>query len=278
MSDGICRSDSFRKYPKPFVKWAGGKGQILDELLARVPAQYNTYFEPFLGGGALFFSLLPRKAVLNDKNEELMNGYMVIQSQVEALIQSIKGHVNSKKHYYKVREVDPVSLNPVERAARFIYLNKTCYNGLWRVNKEGKFNVPFGRYKNPLICDEENLRLVAAALKDVTLLCQDFECALESARAGDFVYFDPPYYPLSDTACFTMYVEAGFGPSEQERLARVFERLSRMGVFVMLSNSDTEYIRDLYRGFRIEVVQAPRAINCRKDRRGPVSELIIRNY
>ena len=207
-----------------------------------------------------------------------INAYRVIQTDVEALIECLTGHVNSREHYYRVRATDPSLLSRVERAARFIYLNKTCYNGLWRVNKKGQFNAPFGRYKNPLICDHENLRSVSQALKGVMLLCEDFEVAVKSAQSGDFVYFDPPYHPVSETAYFTSYVDDGFGPEEQERLAEVFRELSDKGVLVMLSNSDREYIRDLYRGFRIESVQAKRAINCRADRRGPVSELIIRNY
>jgi DNA adenine methylase len=267
------------------VKWAGGKGQILGELLKRVPDTYGTYYEPFVGGGALYFALSPARAVLNDKNPHLMNAYSVIRDDVESLIRKLAEHeaayrqtVPQSAYYYRVRSLKPWSLPPVERASWLIFLNRTCYNGLWRVNSEGVFNVPFGRYKNPRILDEANLREISALLQSVTLRCVDFEEVLEGAQAGDFVYLDPPYDPVSDTSRFTNYVDEGFGPKDQERLAGVFEALSRRGVLAMLSNSDTPLIRRLYARYEPEVVCAKRPINCRGDRRGVINELVIRNY
>jgi len=267
-----------RQVPRPFVKWAGGKSQILGHLLGCVPPRFGRYYEPFVGGGALFFALLPEDAVISDSNEELINAYLVIRDHVEELIESLKKHRNEEDYYYAVREQDPDKLSPVERASRFIYLNKTCYNGLWRVNSRGKFNVPFGRYKNPRICDEENLRAVSRALQGVSILCCDFEEAVANAGPGDFVYFDPPYYPLSETARFTQYTREDFGPEEHARLARVFKELDKRGCFVLLSNSDTEFVRSLYAGYNIRPVQANRCINCKGDRRKGVTELLISNY
>ncbi|MGE5485827.1 MAG: DNA adenine methylase [Ignavibacteriales bacterium] len=270
---------------KPFVKWAGGKGQILGELLARVPERYGGYYEPFVGGGALFFALNPERAVLNDRNEELINAYSVIRSKVSDLAGALAAHasqhrLHGRDYYYRVRDLNPDTLSDVERASRFIYLNKTCYNGLWRVNNEGRFNVPFGRHKNPRILDEENLRAVSDSLRHVTLLCTDFESSLGAAQPGDFVYFDPPYHPLSETSYFTKYVDNGFGPEDQIRLAAVFRSLAGRGVNVMLSNSDTKFVQNLYPRdeFEVEIIQAKRPISCRAEGRGVVNELVIRNY
>lgn len=260
------------------MKWAGGKGQTLPELLSRMPSQFGRYFEPFLGGGALFFASSPGEAFLSDRNPLLINAYAVVRDHVGELVQSLSRHSPDKEHYYVMRRADPGSLSGVERASWFIYLNRTCYNGLWRVNSRGRFNVPFGRYKSPRIVDEENLIRGSRALRATTIAYADFEEALERAEEGDFVYLDPPYHPVSETAGFTTYVEGGFDLSEQARLAGVFRKLSDAGVLAMLSNSDTEEVRRLYSGFRIETVQAKRPINCRGDRRGAISELIVRNY
>ncbi|MBP8613886.1 MAG: DNA adenine methylase [Firmicutes bacterium] len=294
-----------RVVARPFVKWAGGKSQILCELLPRIDISPRNYWEPFVGGGALFFALLEtgiihshsdencdfcgdnamgsksspgKKIVINDKNEELANAYRVVQSNVADLVESLERHLVTKEHFYKVRAQDPSELSEVERASRFIFLNKTCYNGLWRVNKKGHFNVPFGRYKNPRICDETNLLAVSCALRGVTILSRDFEEVAICAQSGDFVYFDPPYHPLSETSDFTSYVDSGFGTKDQERLASVARYLTRAGVFCMISNSDTEFARKLYAGFRVEHVEARRSINSKKDRRGWVPELIVRNW
>lgn len=265
--------------PKPPVKWAGGKGQLIPQFEPLFPKTgWDFYIEPFVGGGAVFFHLLPRKAVLIDSNEELINFYIVVRDELEALLDDLRKHKNNAEYYYYIRSLDPGFLTPVERASRFLYLNKTGYNGLWRVNSQGKHNVPFGRYKNPKIVDEPNLRLVRDALKRAELLCGDFSLVLDYARPGTFIYLDPPYHPLSDTANFTSYTADAFGPDDQRRLAGVFRELDKKGCLVMLSNSDTPFIRELYAEYDIQVVYARRAINCRGDRRGPITELVIRNY
>lgn len=266
------------KKPRPPVKWVGGKRQLLEQLGPLFPSRFNVYHEPFVGGGAVFFHLLPPEAVLIDNNPELINFYLVLQNKLDELLYDARKHRNEAGYYYRLRDIDPETLSPVERASRFLYLNRTGYNGLWRVNSKGRYNVPFGRYKNPKIVDEENLRLVSAALSKAVVILGDFSEVLFHAQTGDFVYFDPPYHPVSDTAGFTNYTPAGFGPGDQERLAGVFRELDRRGCFVMLSNSDIDFIRRLYRGYDIRVVRAKRAINCRADGRGPVEELIIRNY
>ncbi len=266
--------------PRPFVKWAGGKRQIVSHLISRIPKEFGTYYEPFLGGGALLFEILPERAVVGDVNEELINAYLVIRDRVEELISDLKKHRNERDYYYRIRSLDPKSLDPVRRASRFIYLNKTCYNGLWRVNSRGMFNVPFGRYKNPKICDEENLRAVSEYLRssDVRIVLGDYRETLKTAGEGDFVYLDPPYAPVSETSRFTEYVSGGFSEEDQIKLAEVFRDLDRRGCYVMLSNSDTPLVKELYRDYLIEVVEANRFINRVANRRRGYRELIIRNY
>jgi DNA adenine methylase len=261
--------------PRPFLKWAGGKGQLLSALRPYVPPGYRRYFEPFLGGGALFFDRLPEKGVLSDVNAEIVGCYVAVRDQVDKLIRALKVHRYEADHYYAVRDTDPHSLAPIERAARTIFLNKTGFNGLYRVNRSGKFNVPFGRYARPLICDEDNLRACSKALAKVELVVADFEGAVARARLGDFVYFDPPYVPLSRTATFTAYAAGGFGLEQQQRLAALFARLAGRGVHVLLSNSDVPEIRTLYAAYRIETVKATRTINSKATRRGPVSEVLV---
>jgi len=251
---------------------------LLGELLKRVPSTFGRYYEPFVGGGALFFALQPERAVLADKNQELVNAYLVVRDKVEELIASLRQHRNNRDYYYRLRSLDPGGLTSLERASRFIYLSKTCYNGLWRVNRQGYFNVPYGRYKDPKICDEDNLRTASAALQGVEIRCGDFAEALQTATSGDLVYLDPPYHPLSGTAHFTAYVEQGFDEEEQRRLAAVFRELDRRGCQVLLSNSDTAVIRSLYEGYRVEVVSANRCISCRGDSRRGATELIISNF
>lgn len=267
--------------PHPFVKWVGGKGQLVAELLERAPLEFGGYHEPFVGGGALFFALqragrlAGKQVVLSDVNQELIDAYCAIRDQVEAVIRQLRTHRYDHDHFYEVRGWDPATLAPAKNAARLIFLNKTGFNGLYRVNSKGKFNVPFGRYKNPLICDAVNLRAVSVALAGVEILCQPFTQAAARARKGDFVYFDPPYVPLSSTAYFTAYARNGFGPADQLRLADAFAGLAKRGVRVMLSNSDTPDVHTLYKGFRLDTVQARRNVNSRQDRRGPVGELIV---
>jgi DNA adenine methylase len=261
--------------PRPFLKWAGGKSQLLGRLRTCVPSSYDRYFEPFLGGGALFFSLRPAKGVLGDINREIVDCYTAVRDDVGGLVRALRNHRYDTDHYYAVRDADPAALSLVERAARTIFLNKTGFNGLYRVNRAGKFNVPFGRYAKPAICDEENLRACSAALANAELVAGDFACVAARAKAGDFVYFDPPYVPLSRTAAFTAYAPGGFDLDAQSRLAAFFGKLAARGVALLLSNSDVPEIRKLYARYRIHTVAATRAINSNATRRGPVKEVLV---
>ena len=285
----------YKKYtdekPKPFVKWVGGKRQLLKQFRSDnlyPPFAFNpkkaTYFEPFAGGGAMFFDLLPEKAVLSDMNEELVITYNVIKNDTEALIKKLKEHQkkNNKEYFLKIRAQVAEKLSKVDRAARFIYLNRTGFNGLYRVNRSGQFNVPFGDNRNPLICDEENLRKAHSAMKNTSILHQDYKKVLEKAKKGDFIYFDPPYYPVSKTAAFTNYTKEGFLEKEQEELRDVFVKLHKRGCYVMLSNSDTPFINKLYskldKKIVIKKVFAGRAINSKGSGRGKIKEVVVINY
>lgn len=273
---------------KPFVKWVGGKRQLLTQFRKMnlyPPEKFDTkkhrYFEPFVGGGAVFFDLLPEKAFLSDLNAELVTTYNVIKNDVEALIQSLKKYKYEKEYFLKVRAKNPKTLSDVEVASRFIYLNRTAFNGMYRVNSKGEFNVPFGKYNNPLICDADNLRKVSKALKGVQIKHQDYKAVLKHAKQGDFVYFDPPYYPVSKTASFTAYNADAFLDKEQIELRDTFVELHKRGCFVMLSNSDTPFINKIYSGIkdvRINKVQAGRAINSKSSGRGKITEVLVTNY
>lgn len=283
MEQPVLKKNVFRDYrrsegPRPPIKWAGGKGRLIPQYEPLFPTRFNTYHEPFLGGGAVFFHLRPERAILIDNNPELINFYLVVRDRLEELLSDARKHRNEAEYYYRVRAMDPEAMDSVARASRFLFLNKTAYNGLWRVNRQGRHNVPFGRYRNPKIVDEENLRLVSEALKKARILLADFSEVLCFAKAGDFVYFDPPYHPLSETANFTDYTAESFGPEDQKRLAAVFGELDSRGCLVMLSNSDTPFIHELYKGYDVRVVYAKRSINCLAEGRGPISELVIRNY
>lgn len=272
----------------PVVKWAGGKRQLLNQIIKYMPEVFSTYFEPFLGGGAVLFELQPGRAVVNDISSELINIYQVIKDNVEELIEDLKKHQNNKEYYYELRRQDRdrmkyERLSPVQRASRMIYLNKTCYNGLFRVNKAGEFNTPFGNYKKPNIVNENVLRAVSGYFNkaDITITCRDFEDALQEAKKGDFVYLDPPYDPLSDTASFTGYDKGGFDRDEQIRLKKVCDKLNEKGVKFLLSNSATDFIKELYhdyRNYRVEVIHAKRAINSKADKRGAIDEVLVMNY
>ncbi len=264
--------------PRPPVKWAGGKSRLMTQFMPLFPEKYDLYIEPFAGGSAVFFHLRPSRAVLIDSNAELINFYQVVREQLDDLLADVEKHRNTARYYYDIRALDPLQMDRVSRASRFLYLNKTGYNGLWRVNKKGRYNVPFGRYKNPKLVDRENLRCVSTALQQAVLIPGDFSMVLEYIQPRTFVYLDPPYHPLSKTAGFTGYTADAFGEEEQRRLAKVFNRLHEKGCWVMLSNSDTSFIKELYRGYDLRVVYARRAINCLAGRRGPVTELVIRNY
>ena len=264
----------------PVVKWVGGKTRLLPDLLARIPERFGRYYEPFAGGAALFFRLAPKRAVLADANHDLIGLYTAIAKDVGAVIRRLEIHreAHSEAHYYEMRarwNDREVSWSTPERAAAFIYLNKTCFNGLWRVNRKGEFNVPFGKYTNPTICDEENLRAVSLALQDAVITSLDFEKTTLPAKRGDVAYFDPPYVPVSATANFTAYTAGGFGFEDQVRLRDVAMRLDARGVHVLLSNADVPLVRELYKGFRVEEVQAPRRVNSKGGKRGNVGEVLI---
>lgn len=274
--------------PKPFVKWVGGKRQLLSqfkELNLYPPEGFdpikNKYFEPFVGGGAVFFDLLPEKAALSDLNRELVITYNVIKNQLDELLVSLKKHRNEKEFFLKIRAQDSSKLDDISIASRFIFLNKTAFNGLYRVNSKGQFNTPFGKYNNPMICDEENLRRVSKALQQVEIKHQDYKEVLKSAKKGDFVYFDPPYHPISKTSSFTSYTKEGFLDKEQTDLRDTFLELHKRGCFVMLSNSDTPFINEIYsghKGIRINKVEAGRAINSKGSGRGKITEVLVTNY
>lgn len=264
----------------PVVKWAGGKTKLLEEILQRRPARFRRYYEPFLGGGAVFFRMAPAQAVLADVNADLMNTYRCIAQQVDDVIRRLTVHRerHDEAYYYGTRErwnQRTGAQADVDRAAMFIYLNKTCYNGLYRVNRKGLFNVPMGRYSAPRIFEPEALRAASRLLARADLRCGTYEAAVDSARAGDFVYFDPPYQPVSSTANFTSYTADSFGEKDQARLAEVARSLAERGVSVMVSNSDTPLIRELYDGFQIDRVLCARAINSRASSRGSVAEVLI---
>lgn len=273
---------------RPFLKWVGGKRQLLPELVKYVPklTSKHTYYEPFIGGGALLFELQPPKAAINDSNRELINCYEVIRDSLDELLEELSNakYSNSETSYYKMRDLDRSkkypNLSEVQKAARIIYLNKTCYNGLFRVNSQGQFNVPFGRYKNPNFLDDAVLRAVNKYLNsnDITLSNQDFKEAVEDAKKGDFVYLDPPYDPVSATASFTGYDVNGFNRNEQERLKKLFDALTTKGCKVMLSNSCTDFIQDLYKDYQVKIVRATRSINSNALKRGMVDEVLVFNY
>jgi len=272
----------------PFLKWAGGKASLLTQYKRYLPSpdRYTRYVEPFVGGGALFYWLQahhgPKPARLADINRHLIGTYIAVRDQVEALIEALGEHTPDREHFEQVREQNPDLLDPVAQAARFIYLNRTCYNGLYRVNKSGRFNVPYGKYKNPRICAPELLRLASAALAETELLVADFGEAVADCGQGDFVYFDPPYVPLSGTANFTEYADEGFGLDQQRRLVELICRLDDAGALVMASNSDTPIVRELYKlpdyMFPIRPITARRMIGCDAAKRGVVGEVVIANY
>lgn len=265
---------------RPFIKWAGGKRRLLEQYSPFLPnpTEFNYYFEPFLGGGAVFFHLKPAKAFLADLNADLINCYRTVRDHPEELINALSKHKTSEQYFYKVRELVPENLTPLERASRFIYLNKTCYNGLYRVNKQGQFNVPYGRYKKPLICDAEVIHIASESLKSVQLNVSSFEKTVEKAQKRDFIYLDPPYVPLSSTASFTSYTSSNFTEHDQMKLAQLVRVLDKRGCLVMISNSDTKLVRTLYQGFSIVTVHCPRSINSNPFARGTVTELLIKNY
>jgi len=265
------------------LKWVGGKTQLLDQMEPLLPPVFKRYFEPFVGGAAMFFDLhskqrIPGQAILRDVNAELVNCYVAVRDHVEALIRELREHVYEEAHYYNVRAQNPAELSVAKRAARTIFLNKTGYNGLYRVNRSGQFNVPFGRFTKPLFCDVENLRACSRALSTVSIEQGDFTAIAKQTKKGDFVYFDPPYVPLSPTSDFTAYIPGGFGEAEQRKLAKTFAQLAKRGVQAMLSNSDTPLVRELYSAFRIDFVYASRSVNSNAAKRGKLPEVVVRSW
>lgn len=270
----------------PFLKWAGGKRQLLPEIVRHLPPIYQRYYEPFVGGGALLFHLKPAVGVINDANPELCNCYQVIRDDLQALLEALAPYKdkNNKEDYYRIRDMDRMDdyhrLTRAERAARILYLNKTCYNGLFRVNCKGFFNVPFGRYTRPRIYDEPLMRSISHYFNTnaIEMRNTDFEDAVSDAGAGDFVYLDPPYDPVSPTASFTGYSRGAFDRLEQIRLYNVFQDLDRRGCKVLLSNSATDFILDLYRAYPAVLVSASRCINSVSKGRGKIHEVLVMNY
>lgn len=266
----------------PIVKWVGGKRQLMFELLKNMPENYNRYFEPFIGGGALFFELQPDNAYISDLNEELINLYKVVRDNVEDLITDLQKHDISKEYFIEIRNIDRTeeykNWSNVKKASRFIYLNRTCFNGMYRVNSKGEFNVPFGHYKNPRILDENNLINCSNLLQRTEIRHADFSEILKKVKKGDFVYFDPPYVPLSETSSFTSYTKDGFDLDMQFKLRDVCDELDSMGVKFLLSNSDTKLVNELYENYNIKKVFASRQINANADGRGKITEVLVSNY
>ena len=275
--------------PKPFVKWAGGKRQLLPIIEQNLPEKFDTYFEPFLGGGALLFHLLTRKEGItysvSDLNSDLVLAYTTIRDRIDNLIQSLKNHEknyqkNSKEYYYNIRDSTPRS--EIEKTSRLLFLNRTCFNGLYRVNSSGKFNVPLGRYTNPNIVNEENLRSVSSILQSnkVSIKCRDFESILNDAKKGDLVYFDPPYQPVSDTANFTSYTNRDFTFDDLSRLSELCHKLDEKGCKVLLSNSDSKVVSKMFsqKTWKISKINANRSINSNSKKRTGHFELLIKNY
>jgi len=266
---------------KPFIKWAGGKTKLLGQIMPLIPKKYNAYYEPFLGGGAVFFNLAPKKAFLSDTNEELINLYEVIRDRANHLIQELRQYDSSEACYYKCRDKDREPgyklMTSVQKAARTLYLNKTCWNGLYRVNSKGQFNVPFGKRKNPNIIDEDTILSCSYALKDVSLEVEDFRIVLDIPEEGDFVYLDPPYVPLNATS-FTSYTKDGFSWDDQLALKVLCDELNDKGVRFMQSNSNSELVLDLYKDYTITTIYAPRFINSKGNKRNKIEEVAITNY
>lgn len=267
---------------RPFLKWAGGKSRLITDYEPYLPKveMVRRYIEPFIGSAALFFHLQPPRARLADCNRKLIEVYEVVRDDVDRLIAALQPHKNEKRYYYRIRAQDPRGLDKVARAARIIYMNKTCYNGLYRENQQGQFNVPFGRYKRPRICDEPRLRAASQALQGVELCSADFSEAVAAAGEGDFVYFDPPYVPLNATSNFTSYSRFGFDERDHRRLAHTVHELTARGCRVMLSNSSAPLVYELYNrpAYTLQEIEARRNINSKADGRGPVTELLILNY
>lgn len=270
----------------PVLKWVGGKRQLLNEIIPMIPSNCSTYVEPFIGGGAVLFELQPKKAIINDYNSELVNVYTVIKEHPEDLIKELQFHKknNTAEHFYMVREYDRKTnlfsqMTNVQKAARIIYLNKTCYNGLYRVNSAGQFNSPYGKYKNPNIVNEHVIRAMSKYFNENTITIKngDYKEALKGLRKGAFVYLDPPYMPLSTSSSFTGYTENGFDENKQRELKEECDKLDKKGIKILQSNSDCEFIRELYKDYNIKTIKAKRSINSKGNSRGEINEVLIYN-
>lgn len=282
------KDKTITKKARPFVKWVGGKTQLINQLVALMPKDYNTYFEPFLGGGALFFHLQPSKAYINDINRTLIHTYRAIKESPDKLCADLcelgeeylsLDQENRKEYFYERRkEFNSIKEPNARKATLMIFLNKTCFNGMYRENSKGEFNVPFGDYKNPKICDTDNLKAINELLKYVEPTSVSYSEAAKKAKKGDFVYFDPPYHPLSQTSSFTSYSLDSFSAKDQENLRDLFVELDKRGCYVMLSNSASDFIKDLYKDYRQEFVLAGRSINSKGSGRGKINELVVLNY
>jgi DNA adenine methylase len=263
---------------EPFLKWAGGKRGMLSKLKGYLPKSFNTYCEPFLGGGALFFHLTPANSFLSDLNTELITSYRIVRDKPQELISALSRHYYDKDYYYEIRKQNPSGLSDVEVAARMIYLNRAGFNGLYRVNKKGEFNVPFGRYTNPTIVDTARIMACSDALRGAVIENLSFtEIPWDKFGKGDFIYFDPPYIPLSKTSSFTAYQGEGFGEEQQVQLSEIFKRLDKQGSQLLLSNSGHELIKKLYKGFQIHEVPMLRMINSKASKRGSITEYLVSN-
>ena len=275
-------SESPSRYPQPFVKWAGGKAQLIPRISRFLPRHYDRYFEPFLGGGAVFFHLRPKAAIISDANSELINAYRVIRDKLDWLIEALERLQQkqvSQSLFDHYRRLNPTNLSPIERAVRFIFLNKTCFNGLYRVNSQGFFNVPFGKYdRMPKLFDPTNLSEIRNLLTHVEVMCSGYEIALDRAHNGDFTYIDPPYSPEPGSNNFTSYTKEAFSEVDQRRLSAKVDELHRRGCLIMLSNSDTPLIRTLYSKYIRHTVRADRMINCVGSERTGYHELLFTNY
>lgn len=282
------------EYAKPFVKWVGGKGKLVPELEKYFPKKFNRYFEPFVGGGALFYEVIQKNNIvfssINDINKKLIVTYKQIQQDPKKIISLLKNIENEykklsleeqKEYFYTIRKkYNKESLDNITIAVYLIFLNKTCFNGMYRENSKGEYNIPFGDQKNPTICDEKNILAVSKCLKNTEINNLSFEEAVEKCKKGDYIYFDPPYYPINATSSFTSYSKNSFGPREQEKLRNVFIKLARKGCFVMLSNSNTDFIKEIYKEYKdyFKYIYATRSINSNGNKRGKILEIVITNY
>ena len=265
---------------KPFIKWAGGKRQLLSQLLVHVPLEYNRYIEPFLGGGAMFLALQPVKAIVADINPEIINAFNVIKDDHKGLMKKLNKMQNTDEFFYKVRKQKAEDLSATARAARFIYLNKTCFNGLYRENSKGEFNVPFARHKNPSFFDQENIEGLNAYLNsaEVEFSCEDYKKILDKAQKGDFIYLDSPYYPLKKNS-FTKYFKSDFSDKDHKELAHLFKELDKKGCYVLMSNSNSKVIKEMYKDYTIIEIEARRSINSKgTGRKKEMIEVFIKNY